>query len=106
MLTAAHCVVDGSTGEVYQNWVFIPGYANGERPTAPSPRPRPTTWTSTSPPAATPTGTSPTPSCRRWTAGRWPTPWAPRASPSTPRTAATPTPSGTAARTPRATASG
>ncbi|WP_435131515.1 trypsin-like serine peptidase [Actinacidiphila sp. bgisy144] len=32
VLTAGHCVVDASTGEVYQNWVFIPGYANGNRP--------------------------------------------------------------------------
>ncbi|MCA1221110.1 trypsin-like serine peptidase [Streptomyces sp. 8L] len=32
VLTAGHCVVDAATGEVYQNWVFIPGYANGNRP--------------------------------------------------------------------------
>ena len=32
VLTAGHCVVNASTGEVYQNWVFIPGYANGNRP--------------------------------------------------------------------------
>ncbi len=30
--TAGHCVVDANTGEVYQNWVFIPGYQNGSRP--------------------------------------------------------------------------
>ncbi|NEA43233.1 trypsin-like serine protease [Streptomyces sp. SID11385] len=32
VLTAGHCVVDAGTGEVYRNWVFIPGYANGNRP--------------------------------------------------------------------------
>jgi hypothetical protein len=32
VLSAGHCVVNASTGEVYQNWVFIPGYANGNRP--------------------------------------------------------------------------
>ncbi|WP_329454778.1 trypsin-like serine peptidase [Streptomyces sp. NBC_01497] len=32
VLTAGHCVVDAATGEVYHNWVFIPGYANGNRP--------------------------------------------------------------------------
>ncbi|MFE9766055.1 trypsin-like serine peptidase [Streptomyces sp. NPDC005808] len=32
VLTAGHCVVNASTGEVYKNWVFIPGYANGTRP--------------------------------------------------------------------------
>lgn len=32
VLTAGHCVVDASTGEVYRNWVFIPGYTNGNRP--------------------------------------------------------------------------
>ncbi|MFJ6571884.1 trypsin-like serine peptidase [Streptomyces sp. NPDC091292] len=32
VLTAAHCVVNSGTGEVYRNWVFIPGYANGNRP--------------------------------------------------------------------------
>ncbi|WP_345655979.1 trypsin-like serine peptidase, partial [Streptomyces tremellae] len=32
VLTAGHCVVDASTGEVYRNWVFIPGYAEGNRP--------------------------------------------------------------------------
>ncbi|MEU6443773.1 trypsin-like peptidase domain-containing protein [Streptomyces sp. NPDC047046] len=32
VLTAGHCVVDAGTGEVYRNWVFIPGYANGDRP--------------------------------------------------------------------------
>jgi V8-like Glu-specific endopeptidase len=32
VLTAGHCVVNASTGEVYKNWVFIPGYANGSRP--------------------------------------------------------------------------
>jgi trypsin-like peptidase len=30
--TAGHCVVDADTGEVYQNWVFIPGYDHGNRP--------------------------------------------------------------------------
>jgi hypothetical protein len=30
--TAGHCVVDANTGEVYQNWVFIPGYEHGNRP--------------------------------------------------------------------------
>jgi hypothetical protein len=30
--TAGHCVVDAGTGEVYQNWVFIPGYDHGNRP--------------------------------------------------------------------------
>ncbi|GIL25601.1 trypsin-like serine peptidase [Actinocatenispora comari] len=30
--TAGHCVVDANTGEVYQNWVFIPGYDHGNRP--------------------------------------------------------------------------
>ncbi|MBQ0951287.1 ricin-type beta-trefoil lectin domain protein [Streptomyces sp. RK76] len=32
LLTAGHCVVDASTGEVYRNWVFVPGYAEGKRP--------------------------------------------------------------------------
>jgi V8-like Glu-specific endopeptidase len=32
VLSAGHCVVNASTGEVYTNWVFIPGYANGNRP--------------------------------------------------------------------------
>lgn len=32
VLTAGHCVVNAGTGEVYQNWVFIPGYGNGNRP--------------------------------------------------------------------------
>ncbi|WP_307865312.1 trypsin-like serine peptidase [Streptomyces montanisoli] len=32
VLTAGHCVVNASTGEVYHNWVFIPGYNNGNRP--------------------------------------------------------------------------
>ncbi|MFD7924088.1 trypsin-like serine peptidase [Streptomyces sp. NPDC059740] len=32
VLSAGHCVVDAATGEVYRNWVFIPGYANGNRP--------------------------------------------------------------------------
>ncbi|MBQ0849437.1 hypothetical protein J8N05_14625 [Streptomyces sp. BH-SS-21] len=32
VLTAGHCVVDGRTGEVYRNWVFIPAYKNGNRP--------------------------------------------------------------------------
>ncbi|WP_031101479.1 trypsin-like serine peptidase, partial [Streptomyces sp. NRRL S-15] len=32
VLTAGHCVVDASTGEVYKNWVFIPGYNEGRRP--------------------------------------------------------------------------
>jgi hypothetical protein len=30
--TAGHCVVDAGTGEVYHNWVFIPGYHQGSRP--------------------------------------------------------------------------
>lgn len=30
--TAGHCVVDADTGEVYQNWIFIPGYDHGNRP--------------------------------------------------------------------------
>ncbi|HEY3504876.1 MAG TPA: hypothetical protein VGN37_19085 [Actinocatenispora sp.] len=30
--TAGHCVVDATTGEVYQNWVFIPAYDHGNRP--------------------------------------------------------------------------
>jgi Trypsin-like peptidase domain len=30
--TAGHCVVDAGTGEVYHNWVFIPGYTQGNRP--------------------------------------------------------------------------
>ncbi|MFI6070262.1 trypsin-like serine peptidase [Actinoplanes sp. NPDC051343] len=30
--TAGHCVVDANTGEVYRNWVFIPGYHSGSRP--------------------------------------------------------------------------
>ena len=30
--TAGHCVVSADTGEVYQNWVFIPGYDHGNRP--------------------------------------------------------------------------
>ncbi|MFE5815670.1 trypsin-like serine peptidase [Streptomyces sp. NPDC056479] len=32
VLTAAHCVVDPADGKGYRNWVFIPGYAHGERP--------------------------------------------------------------------------
>ncbi|MFJ7073689.1 trypsin-like serine peptidase [Streptomyces sp. NPDC098781] len=32
VLTAAHCVVDPATGQGYRKWVFIPGYAHGERP--------------------------------------------------------------------------
>ncbi|MFF0515575.1 ricin-type beta-trefoil lectin domain protein [Streptomyces sp. NPDC004250] len=32
LLTAGHCVVEASTGEVYRNWIFIPGYREGERP--------------------------------------------------------------------------
>ncbi|MEU5222356.1 ricin-type beta-trefoil lectin domain protein [Streptomyces toyocaensis] len=32
LLTAGHCIVDGRTGEVYRNWVFIPGYDEGARP--------------------------------------------------------------------------
>src|SRR5882757_1834229 len=32
VLTAGHCTVDASTGEVFTNWVFIPGYTNGSRP--------------------------------------------------------------------------
>ncbi|MEW2518394.1 trypsin-like serine peptidase [Actinacidiphila alni] len=32
VLTAGHCVVNAGTGEVYRNWVFIPGYGNGNRP--------------------------------------------------------------------------
>ncbi|MCQ6249170.1 hypothetical protein [Streptomyces malaysiensis] len=32
VLTAGHCTVDAATGTGYRNWVFIPGYNNGNRP--------------------------------------------------------------------------
>lgn len=32
VLTAAHCVQDGNTGNFWTNWVFVPAYKNGSAP--------------------------------------------------------------------------